>query len=115
MSVDAPPGTARVAYTLKVVPTAVTTRAGRTTRSFQYSARSEYETKEALAANREARRYPGVHFAYDFTPVMVHREEDAEGFLNFLTSTCAIVGGVFTMSGLLVGLIHGVRRTAKRD
>jgi len=113
--VDAPQDTARVAYTLKAIPTSITTRYGRTTRSFQYSALSEYETISALATIKDKRHGPGVHFAYDFSPVGVVRREKSTGFFQFFTSSCAIIGGVFTTSGLLVGFIQNVRRTAKKD
>lgn len=38
-----------------------------------------------------------VSFAYTFSPIMFRIEEYRKGLLQFLTSVCAIVGGVFTV------------------
>lgn len=38
-----------------------------------------------------------VSFAYSFSPIMFRIEEYRKGLLQFLTSVCAIVGGVFTV------------------
>jgi len=44
---------------------------------------------------------PGVFFFYDFTPIRIRFTESRHlSFFAFLTSTCAIVGGVFTLSGV---------------
>lgn len=40
----------------------------------------------------------GIHFFYDFYPIMVEYAEKKTSFLQFLTSVCAIVGGIFTVS-----------------
>jgi hypothetical protein len=34
---------------------------------------------------------------YDFSPFMVEVEESSMPFSHFLTSVCAIIGGVFTV------------------
>lgn len=41
--------------------------------------------------------YSVVSFAYTFSPIMFRIEEYRKGLLQFLTSVCAIVGGVFTV------------------
>jgi hypothetical protein len=38
-----------------------------------------------------------VSFSYTFSPIMFRIEQYRVGFLQFLTSVCAIVGGVFTV------------------
>jgi hypothetical protein len=40
----------------------------------------------------------GVHFFYDFYPIAVEYSEKKASFFQFLTSVCAIIGGVFTVS-----------------
>ena len=42
---------------------------------------------------------PGVFFIYDISPIMVKFTEKTMSFSYFLTSLCAIVGGVFTTAG----------------
>lgn len=38
-----------------------------------------------------------VTLTYSFSPIMFRIEEVRKGLLQFLTSVCAIVGGVFTV------------------
>ena len=45
--------------------------------------------------------HPGVFFKYDFSPIMVQFAEERKSFMEFLTSACAIIGGVFTCAGLV--------------
>lgn len=40
----------------------------------------------------------GIHFFYDFYPIMVEYSERKTSFLQFVTSVAAIVGGIFTVS-----------------
>ena len=53
---------------------------------------------------------PGVFFFYDISSIKVHRDESRKGLLQFLTSLCAIVGGVFTTMGLLDSSLDAVAR-----
>jgi endoplasmic reticulum-Golgi intermediate compartment protein 3 len=41
-----------------------------------------------------------VWFFYETSPVHVEFQERRKGILPFITSVCAIVGGVFTVSAL---------------
>ena len=52
---------------------------------------------------------PGLFIFYELSPIKVMVEERRMGFLTFLTSVCAIVGGVFTVSGLIEGGIDKAR------
>jgi hypothetical protein len=56
----------------------------------------------------------GVFFFYDLSPIKVLYSEESASFLAFLTSACAIVGGVFTMSGVVEGLIWSGQRAMKK-
>ena len=49
---------------------------------------------------------PGVWFRYDFSPIMVRVVETRYGFLSFLVSLCAILGGVFALSGIVDQLLY---------
>jgi hypothetical protein len=57
---------------------------------------------------------PGAWFRYDFSPIMVRVVETRYGFLSFLVSLCAILGGVFALSGIVDQLLYRTM-TAKRD
>ena len=47
--------------------------------------------------------------------VQVHKREKRHSFLHFITSVCAIVGGVFTVSGIIDSFIyHGQQVVRKK-
>jgi hypothetical protein len=49
---------------------------------------------------------PGVFFIYDISPIMVKFTEKRPSLSYFLTSLCAIVGGVFTVAGIIDGILY---------
>jgi len=58
---------------------------------------------------------PGVFFIYELSPLMVKYTEKNRSFMHFLTAVCAIVGGVFTVAGLIDALIyHSARAIQKK-
>ncbi|GJS88296.1 endoplasmic reticulum-Golgi intermediate compartment protein 3-like protein, partial [Tanacetum coccineum] len=58
---------------------------------------------------------PGVFFFYELSPIKVTFTEEHVSFLHFLTNVCAIIGGVFTVSGILDSLIyHGQQAIRKK-
>lgn len=61
---------------------------------------------ELLYASSGVRQMPGVWINYDFYPVMVRYEEEKQTFFEFLTSLCAILGGVVTAMGLVGRLLR---------
>ena len=42
-----------------------------------------------------------MFFNYEISPLMVIHREERQSFAHFLTSTCAIVGGILTMASLI--------------
>jgi len=57
---------------------------------------------------------PGVFFFYDLSPIKVTFTEEHISFLHFLTNVCAIIGGVFTVSGILDSFIYHGHRAIKK-
>ena len=57
---------------------------------------------------------PGVFFIYDISPIMVKFTEKTMSFSYFLTSLCAIVGGVFTTAGIVDGLVYHTAAMTQR-
>uniref|UniRef100_A0A7S0B3M3 Endoplasmic reticulum vesicle transporter C-terminal domain-containing protein n=1 Tax=Minutocellus polymorphus TaxID=265543 RepID=A0A7S0B3M3_9STRA len=84
-------------YYLQVVPTEYKHLDDTTIRSNQYSV-TEHTRHVAPGSNRGL---PGVFFFYEVSALHVQLEEYREGWIRFLTSVCAIVGGVFTVGGML--------------
>jgi hypothetical protein len=49
---------------------------------------------------------PSLYLRYDFSPVTVRYQERKEGLAHFLVQICAVVGGMFTVAGLLDSVLH---------
>ena len=45
--------------------------------------------------------HPGIFFKYDFSPLLIELRETRQPFTAFITSMCAILGGVLTCSGCI--------------
>lgn len=51
---------------------------------------------------------------YDLSPMMVQLTEHRRSLTHFLTGVCAIVGGVFTVAGMLDGMLYHSTRALKK-
>lgn len=49
---------------------------------------------------------PNIDFKYDLSPISIVVQQERMPAYRFLTSSCAIIGGVFTVIGLLENVIH---------
>lgn len=85
-------------YYVKIVPTTYRYRNGTTIVTNQYSV-TEHLRHVEPGSNRGL---PGVFFMYEVSPLHVEiRETYQTGWVAFLTSVCAVVGGVVTVAGML--------------
>jgi len=50
---------------------------------------------------------------YDLSPIMVKYSEIRRSFAHFITGVCAIVGGVFTVAGIIDSFIYHSIRSLK--
>lgn len=57
---------------------------------------------------------PTAKFSYDMSPIQIVVTQRSKAFYHFMTTTCAIIGGVFTVAGILDGLFHAGARIAKK-
>ncbi len=123
-------------YFIKVVPTLYKDIRGKLLRTAQFSVTEFPKPVDILSG----RTLPGVFCFYDINPIQarpargrdpreahltrtpcraraaqVRFAETKSSFTHFLTSVCAIVGGVFTVSGLIDSfLYHGGRALRKK-
>lgn len=73
---------------------------------FKYTAHSnEYLETDDL---------PSVMFRYDLSPMSVRITPNNVPFYHFLTNACAIIGGVFTVIGILDQIIHHTVRALNK-
>ncbi|KAG6952082.1 hypothetical protein JG688_00013435 [Phytophthora aleatoria] len=91
-------------YFLKVVPTEYTFLSASRIITNQFSATEHFRQLTPVSD----KGLPMVSFGYTFSPIMFRIEQYRVGFLQFLTSVCAIVGGVFTILGILDSLAFGL-------
>ena len=85
-------------YHLDVVPT-LYTRRGKQERAYQLSANTH---KQELPPGH----MPAAFFRYQLSPITVKFGWESKSFLHFITYVCAIVGGVFTVAGMLARSVH---------
>jgi len=84
-------------YYTKVVPTTYIPLKGEPVNVYQFTANSN------RIANQQM---PSLYLRYDFSPVTVRYREVKERFSHFLVQICAVIGGVFTVAGLLDSVVH---------
>jgi hypothetical protein len=94
-------------YFLTVVPTNYLKSNGLMVESYQFTANS----------NEVANRYriPAVYFRYEFEGVTVLFSDKTVPFYHFVVQVCAIIGGVFTVAGLISGLLLKTTQAFKRN
>ncbi|CAG2159368.1 unnamed protein product [Oppiella nova] len=99
-------------YYIKIVATLYAKSDGQTLQTNQFAVtRHKKPVFESLTENG----MPGVFFIYEFGPVMVKYSEINKSFMHFLTSVCAIVGGIFTVSAIIDSLLyHSIRAIQKK-
>lgn len=88
-------------YHLRIVPSIYEELNGSTLRPYQYS----YAYKKYISIGFTGRVVPAVWFKYDINPISVKYKERRKPFYEFLCMTCAIVGGTFTVAGIIDSLV----------
>ena len=54
-----------------------------------------------------------LFFNYEISPLQVIHRETRQSLAHFLTSTCAIIGGILTMASLVDAFVYGQTRRIK--
>jgi len=57
---------------------------------------------------------PVVKFHYELSPMQVLVKENAKSFSHFITNLCAIIGGVFTVAGIIDSVLHNAMHVMKK-
>jgi len=111
-------------YFLKVVSTQFRTLDGKEIKSHQYSA-THFERDLSEGMNEDSTGgthiqhgvagVPGAFFNFEISPILVIHSDTRQSFAHFLTSTCAIVGGVLTVASLIDSLLFATGRVLKKS
>ncbi|XP_072996891.1 uncharacterized protein [Typha latifolia] len=96
-------------YFIKVVPTIYTDITGRKIHTNQFSVTEHF--RDTVGYPKPP---PGVYFFYEFSPIKVLYTEGNTSLLHFLTNVCAIVGGIFTVAGIVDSFIYHGHRAIKK-
>ncbi|KAL1520390.1 hypothetical protein AB1Y20_021976 [Prymnesium parvum] len=94
-------------YFVKVVPTTYAFASGEELSTCQYSVTDRFKS----AHDPTSFVLPGVFFIYDISPIMVKVTEKRTSFTYFLTSLCAIAGGVFTTASLVDAAVYQISQS----
>jgi hypothetical protein len=67
-----------------------------------------------LSRKKNTDSLSGLFMSYEISPMVVRYVETKKSITHFLTSVCAIVGGIFTVAGLLDAFIYNAEKTWRR-
>lgn len=110
--VTAPQASMMYQYFVKIVPTIYVKTDGEVLKTNQFSVTRHEKVANGLIGDQGL---PGVFVLYELSPMMVKFTEKHRSFTHFLTGVCAIIGGVFTVAGLIDSLIyHSARAIQKK-
>ena len=56
---------------------------------------------------------PEARFSYDISPMSVSVVKKGKQWYEFITSICALIGGTFTMVGLISGFLSTIFKSKK--
>ncbi|XP_012465303.2 protein disulfide-isomerase 5-3 isoform X1 [Gossypium raimondii] len=98
-----------IEHYLQVVKTEVVT----TKSSHDHRIIEEYEYT-AHSSLAQSVYIPVAKFHFELSPMQVLVTEDSKSFSHFLTNVCAIIGGVFTVAGILDSIFHNTIRLMKK-
>lgn len=99
-------------YYLKVVPTKYRKSNGQSINTNQYSVATH---KKPVTQKIGETGLPGVFFMFEISPILVQLKETKRSFMHFLTGVCAIIGGIFTVAGMIDSLIFTFQQWRKRQ
>ncbi|KAI7843637.1 hypothetical protein COHA_002876 [Chlorella ohadii] len=99
-------------YFLKVVPTSYSNLRNETILTNQFSVTEHF--RETASPSAGGGQLPGVFLFYDLSPIKVRFQESRISFLSFITSLCAIIGGVFTVSGIIDATVYHGQQAIKK-
>ncbi|POO00433.1 DnaJ-like [Trema orientale] len=95
-----------IEHYLQIVKTEVITRGSHTlVEEYEYTAHSSVAQSLYI---------PVAKFHFELSPMQVLITENQRSFSHFITNVCAIIGGVFTVAGILDSILHNTFRLMKK-
>ena len=111
-----PDGQGHYLYNLRIIPTVEKPLYGGPTFNYEFAFQESLHKGVRLSPGMSALTLtaPGIHFFYDFYPVMVEYTHQRMPFLQFVTSVLAVIGGIFTMSNIVDSILYQSSRVIKK-
>ncbi|XP_055624120.1 endoplasmic reticulum-Golgi intermediate compartment protein 3 [Toxorhynchites rutilus septentrionalis] len=98
-------------YYIKIVPTEFVPLNGPTLHTNQFSVTKHQKSVSVMSGESGM---PGIFVNYELSPLMVRFTEKRNSFSHFATNLCAIIGGIFTVVGIIDSFlftsIHALKR-----
>ncbi|BAT89920.1 Protein disulfide-isomerase [Vigna angularis] len=95
-----------IEHYIQIVKTEVVNRKGhRLIEEYEYTAHSSVAHSVDI---------PVAKFHLELSPMQVLITENQRSFSHFITNVCAIIGGVFTVAGILDSILHNTIRMMKK-
>ncbi|KAI4333822.1 hypothetical protein L6164_018583 [Bauhinia variegata] len=95
-----------IEHYLQIVKTEVITR-----KDYKLVEEYEYTAHSSLA---QSLHIPVAKFHLELSPMQVLITENQKSFSHFITNVCAIIGGVFTVAGILDSILHNTVRMMRK-
>jgi hypothetical protein len=110
-----PSGAAVSRYFLKVVPTTYEFLGGQSVHTNQFSVTQYFKALGLGDTQAGQSMVPTVSFVFELTPLKVKKTERRGGsFLSFMTRSFALIGGLFTVAGILDGVLYTSTRKLEK-
>ncbi|PON61439.1 DnaJ-like [Parasponia andersonii] len=95
-----------IEHYLQIVKTEVITRGSHTlVEEYEYTAHNSVAQSLYI---------PVAKFHFELSPMQVLITENQRSFSHFITNVCAIIGGVFTVAGIMDSILHNTFRLMKK-
>ncbi|XP_022879947.1 protein disulfide isomerase-like 5-4 isoform X2 [Olea europaea var. sylvestris] len=94
-----------IEHYLQIVKTEVMTRYSKFVEEYEYTAHSSLV---------HSLHVPVAKFHFELSPMQVLITENSKPFSHFITNVCAIIGGVFTVAGIMDSILHNTMRMIKK-
>lgn len=86
-------------FYMSAVSAVVKEQNGRVHRAYQFTASND-------RGYHMYRSQPAAYFRFEISPITLIYKLERENFLQFLVYICAIVGGIYTISGIVDSILH---------
>ncbi|KAJ9551306.1 hypothetical protein OSB04_015351 [Centaurea solstitialis] len=94
-----------IEHYLQVVKTEVLGLSNELIEDYEYTAHTSWIQAQSI---------PAAKFHLEFSPLQVLITENPKSFSHFITNLCAIIGGVFTVAGILDSVLYNTYKLAKK-